>query len=77
MFPLQHLHSVIDGAANGQHFMVSKLYDGSVTGEQLFEATTVVGRKLADPLDLRATSFPCRSRWHPWMHGRFPLPTLT
>ncbi len=54
MFPLQHLHSVIDGAANGQHFMVSKLYDGSVTGEQLFEATTVVGRKLADPLDLRA-----------------------
>ncbi len=54
MFPLQHLHSVIDGAADGQHFMVSKLYDGSVTGEQLFEATTVVGRKLADPLAQRS-----------------------
>ncbi|WP_109317098.1 EipB family protein [Pseudovibrio ascidiaceicola] len=54
MFPLQHLHSVIDGAAGGQHFMVSKLYDGSVTGEQLFEATTVVGRKLADPLSQRS-----------------------
>ncbi|WP_083793310.1 EipB family protein [Pseudovibrio sp. JE062] len=54
MFPLQHLHSVIDGATLGKHFMVSKLYDGSVTGEQLFEATTVVGRKLADPLDQRS-----------------------
>ncbi|WP_268877647.1 EipB family protein [Pseudovibrio brasiliensis] len=54
MFPLQHLHSVIDGATLGKHFMVSKLYDGSVTGEQLFEATTIVGRKLADPLDQRS-----------------------
>ncbi|KZL06720.1 hypothetical protein PsAD2_04233 [Pseudovibrio axinellae] len=53
MFPLQHLHSVIDGAASGHQFMVSLLYDGSVTGEQLFEASTVVGKKLADPLDPR------------------------
>lgn len=53
MFPMQHLHSVIDGATAGQKFMVSKLYDGSATGQTLFETTVVVGRQLADPLSQR------------------------
>ncbi len=53
-FPLQHLHGVIDGAASGKRFMVTKLYDGSVSGDQLYEATAVVGGKLADPLAQRS-----------------------
>ncbi|SDR39344.1 cell envelope integrity EipB family protein [Pseudovibrio sp. Tun.PSC04-5.I4] len=54
MFPLQHLHSMIDAAASGQHFMATKLYDGSATGDTLYDSSVVIGRQLPDPLAQRS-----------------------
>ena len=50
MFPLQYLEGVIDAAERGEQFYVSQVYDGSETGDKLFDTTAVIGGALKDPL---------------------------
>lgn len=50
VFPLQHLQGVIDAAERGEQFYVSQVYDGSETGDKLFDTTAVIGHALDNPV---------------------------
>jgi hypothetical protein len=43
LFPTQHLKYIIAAAKAGQHILEEKVYDGSETGEKIFQTTTFIG----------------------------------
>ena len=47
VFPTQHMVRVIEGARAGKTILDFPVYDGSDTGEKVYDTLTVIGRKLA------------------------------
>ncbi|HEY5226832.1 MAG TPA: cell envelope integrity EipB family protein [Methylovirgula sp.] len=43
LFPTEHLKYIIAAAKSGQHILEEKVYDGSETGEKIFQTTTFIG----------------------------------
>lgn len=50
-FPTDHLRRVIEAAKAGERLLAVKVYDGSETGEKIFDTTTVIGKALTGPVD--------------------------
>ncbi|WP_170182138.1 cell envelope integrity EipB family protein [Phreatobacter stygius] len=46
IFPTEHLRRIIDAARAGQSILEVKVYDGAETGEKLYNATAVIGRRI-------------------------------
>jgi hypothetical protein len=51
-FPTEHMRKIIAAARAGQTVLESPVYDGSETGEKIYNTLTVIGREI--PPDLRA-----------------------
>jgi hypothetical protein len=47
IFPTEHLRRLVQAAREGQTILEVKVYDGAETGEKLYNATAVIGRRLA------------------------------
>ncbi len=43
LFPTEHLKYILAAAKAGQHILEVKVYDGSETGEKIFQTTTFIG----------------------------------
>jgi EipB-like len=49
LFPTQHLFHVIDAARSGVSVLEAHVYDGSDTGEKIFDTLTVIGKEATGP----------------------------
>jgi hypothetical protein len=49
VFPTEHLKRILAAAAAGENLLEVKVYDGSETGEKVYETTTYIGHPIADP----------------------------
>ncbi|WP_374305122.1 cell envelope integrity EipB family protein [Methylocella sp.] len=58
VFPTEHLKRIIAAAEAGQSVLELKVFDGSDTGEKLFETTTYIGRPTTAPAEDKAAQIP-------------------
>lgn len=58
VFPTEHLKRILAAAEAGQNLLEVKVYDGSETGEKVYETTTYIGRPIADPAVEKAVHIP-------------------
>jgi hypothetical protein len=65
LFPTQHLFHVIEAAKAGQGALSARVYDGSDTGEKIFDTLTVIGKEASDPSPDALKAEPLKSvrRW--------------
>ncbi|PNG27100.1 cell envelope integrity EipB family protein [Methylocella silvestris] len=54
VFPTEHLKRIIAAAEAGKNLLELKVFDGSDTGEKLFETTTYIGRPINTPVPEKA-----------------------
>jgi len=47
LFPTEHLRRVLDAARAGQHTLGIHVFDGSESGEKVFQTLTVIGNEIA------------------------------
>ncbi len=47
VFPTEHMVRAIEAARAGEHILSFPVYDGSESGDKVFNTLTVIGRKLA------------------------------
>jgi hypothetical protein len=47
IFPTEHLRRIVAAARAGQSILEVKVYDGAESGEKLYNATAVIGRRIA------------------------------
>jgi hypothetical protein len=47
LFPTEHLRRILDAARAGQHTLGINVFDGSESGEKVFQTLTVIGNELA------------------------------
>ncbi len=57
-FPTEHLRRVIEAARQGKTLLAVKVYDGSETGEKVFDTNAVIGKPLSGPVDDAGSSVP-------------------
>ena len=50
VFPTEHLRRILAAAEEGRHIVELKVYDGSETGDKLYETTTIIGRPVLAPV---------------------------
>ncbi len=58
VFPTEHLRRILAAAEAGDNLLEVKVYDGSETGEKLYETTTYIGHPIADPAVEKAAHIP-------------------
>ena len=58
VFPTEHLKRILAAAEAGQNLLEVKVYDGSETGEKVYDTTTFIGRPIADPALEKAVHIP-------------------
>lgn len=49
MFPTQHLTQLIESASSGKPIFVADIFDGSDSGEKIYETTAVIGPQRSGP----------------------------
>jgi hypothetical protein len=49
LFPTQHIARIIETAKSGESVLEAKVFDGSDTGEKIFDTLTVVGKEATQP----------------------------
>ncbi|VFU10883.1 cell envelope integrity EipB family protein [Methylocella tundrae] len=54
VFPTEHLKRIIAAAEAGKNLIEVKVFDGSDTGEKVFETTTYIGRPTTTPVPEKA-----------------------
>jgi hypothetical protein len=65
LFPTQHLFHVIEAAKAGTRTLEARVYDGSDTGEKIFDTLTVIGKEATEPSPDAVTAAALKSvrRW--------------
>ena len=58
VFPTEHLKRIIAAAEAGKNLIEVKVFDGSDTGEKVFETTTYIGRSTTSPVPEPAAQLP-------------------
>lgn len=66
LFPTEHLRQILATALAGKNLLEVKVYDGSETGEKVFETTTVIGRAIVAPAAERAAQVPALANLRRW-----------
>jgi hypothetical protein len=66
VFPTEHLKRILAAAEAGQNLLEVKVYDGSETGEKVYETTTYIGRPIADPAVEKAVHIPQLDHLRRW-----------
>jgi len=49
LFPTQHLAHVVEAAKAGENALEAQVYDGSDTGEKIFDTLTIIGKEATSP----------------------------
>ncbi len=57
-FPTEHLKRIVAAAETGKNLIEVKVFDGSDTGEKVFETTTYIGRPITTPAPEKAAQIP-------------------
>ena len=66
VFPTEHLKRILTAAEEERSFLEVKVYDGSETGEKIFETTTIIGRAVAAPAVEPAAHVPTLEHLRRW-----------
>jgi hypothetical protein len=66
VFPTEHLKRIIEAAEAGESIVELKVFDGSDTGEKLFETTTYIGRPTRSPVAEKAAQLPELANMQRW-----------
>jgi EipB-like len=66
VFPTGHLKRILVAAEAGQNLLEVKVYDGSETGEKVYETTTYIGRPIANPALEKAAHIPELDNMRRW-----------
>ena len=56
LFPTQHLQKIIETARGGAGVFQAKVFDGSDTGEKIFDTLTVIGKEAGDAASADAST---------------------
>jgi hypothetical protein len=66
LFPTEHLRHIIEAARNGEHLLTVKVFDGSETGQKVFDTTAVIGKVATGAVDDASKRLPdlaAAKRW--------------
>lgn len=66
LFPTEHLKYILAAAKTGQHIIEVKVYDGSETGEKIFQTTTFIGAPVTKPPIESAVHIPLLQNMRRW-----------
>lgn len=66
VFPTEHLKKIIGAAQAGKNLLEAKVFDGSETGEKVFDTTTFIGQVIAAPAIEPAAHIPQLERLRRW-----------
>lgn len=66
LFPTEHLKYILAAAEAGQHILQEKVYDGSETGEKIFQTTTFIGAAETKPPAESAVQIPLLKDMRRW-----------
>ena len=66
LFPTEHLKYILAAAKAGQHIFEVKVYDGSETGEKIFQTTTFIGAPISTPPIESAVQIPLLKDMRRW-----------
>ncbi|WP_209008265.1 cell envelope integrity EipB family protein [Roseibium polysiphoniae] len=56
LFPTVHLRKIIEAAKGGESFLVSEVYDGSETGDKIYQTTTVIGEPRLERIPVKGSA---------------------
>ena len=62
MFPTEHVRRIIAAARDGKTLLQVAVYDGSDTGEKIYDTLTIIGKAIAPDEQSRPTRSPARRR---------------
>jgi hypothetical protein len=66
LFPTEHMRHILAAARAGETILQAKVFDGSETGQKVYDTLTVIGRPPSDPASERAAqnaALQGMSRW--------------
>jgi len=66
LFPTEHLKYILAAAKAGQHIVEVKVYDGSDTGEKIYQTTTYIGDPITTPPKESAVHIPVLENMRRW-----------
>ncbi|WOJ90525.1 cell envelope integrity EipB family protein [Methylocapsa polymorpha] len=66
VFPTEHLKRILAAAQAGKNAIEVKVYDGSETGEKVYETTTFIGHPIAAPAIEKAAHIPELEKLRRW-----------
>jgi len=66
VFPTEHLKRILAAAEAGQSLLSLKVYDGSETGDKLYETTTIIGHPAMQPVVEQAAHIPALENMKRW-----------
>lgn len=66
VFPTEHLKRILAAAEAGKNLLEVKVYDGSETGEKVFDTTTYIGHPIASPVVEQAAHIPQLDNMRRW-----------
>jgi EipB-like len=66
VFPTEHLRRILAAAETGQNLLEVSVFDGSETGEKVYETTTYIGHPLAGPAVEMAAHIPELDNMRRW-----------
>ncbi|MHB8884809.1 MAG: cell envelope integrity EipB family protein [Methylovirgula sp.] len=66
LFPTEHLKYILAAAKMGRHILEVKVYDGSDTGEKIFQTTTYIGAPITKPPAETAVHVPLLQNMRRW-----------
>jgi hypothetical protein len=66
IFPTEHLKRILAAAEAGRHILEVKVYDGSESGDKLYETTTVIGQPIVTPATEKPLHIPLLEGMRRW-----------
>jgi hypothetical protein len=66
LFPTEHLKYILAAAKAGQHIIEVKVYDGSDTGQKIFQTTTFIGAPITKAPAEQAVQIPLLKNMRRW-----------
>jgi hypothetical protein len=66
VFPTEHLKQILEAAEQGRNLLQVTVYDGSETGEKVYETTTIIGRPILAPVLEQAAHIPVLENMKRW-----------
>jgi hypothetical protein len=66
VFPTAHLKRILAAAKSGESLLEVKVYDGSETGEKVYDTTAVIGRPILAPPTEPAARIPALENMRRW-----------